>query len=287
MKNYILLLRPRQWIKNLFVLVGILFAGKFFDASLLIDALILTASFTLAAGSVYVINDIVDVDADRMHPKKKERPIASGAISVSNAYLLLFATIILSMVLALSVSIAPTFIILSYIIMNVFYTFYLKYIPILDVFVISTGFIMRVLVGTFGIGIMPSNWLILCTFMLTLFLGFSKRRAELILTGDSNAARNVLKYYKRAFLDHAMTVTVGGTLISYALYTMSPETILRHGTENLLYTIFPVTYALFRYYYIVESEITKDDAATSLTTDRSLQVAIIVWLITFFAIKIL
>lgn len=287
MKNYILLLRPRQWIKNLFVLVGILFSGKFFDTLLLIDALILTVSFIFAASSVYILNDIVDADADRLHPEKKNRPIASGAIPITHAYGLLITTIILSLALAITVSTVPTLIVLAYIIMNIFYSFYLKYIPILDVFVISTGFIMRVLVGTYGIGITPSNWLILCTFMLTLFLGFSKRRAELLLTGDSANTRNVLKYYRRPFLDHAMTVTVGGTLLSYALYTMSPETILRHGTENLLYTIFPVTYALFRFYFIIDSGITKDDAATSVTTDRSLQIAIIAWLAMFFGIKMI
>lgn len=285
--NYFLLLRPQQWIKNLFVFVGLVFSGAIVQPALFVDGLMLFFGFSLGAGSVYVLNDLIDAEQDRLHEQKRFRPIASRAVTEKEAYILTaFSTILSSLLIGL-VSLTALAILISYLLMNLAYTLSLKNIPILDVFVVAFGFVLRVFIGTFGLGIAPSNWLILCTLSLTLFLGFSKRKAEKFRFEDNAQTRQVLEKYTTTFLDHALTVTASATILSYALYTMSEDTINRHGTENLLYSALPVTFAIFRYFYLIESRLAGEDAATSLVKDKALQLSVLAWLGLFFGLQLL
>jgi 4-hydroxybenzoate polyprenyltransferase len=173
------------------------------------------------------------------------------------------------------------FMMLAYGLMNVLYTFYLKNVVLVDVFVIAAGFMLRILVGTLGVSIPPSQWLVLCGIMITLFLGFSKRRAEIATMGENNHShRHVLKHYSPAFLDQMINITASGAIMSYGLYTMSPDTVRVHGTENLIYTVPIVTFGIFRYIYLLHHHHGGTDAAHEVVRDRWLALTVVVWLAT-------
>ena len=183
----------------------------------------------------------------------------------------------------------PVFIILlSYLIMNLFYNFALKHIVIIDVFCIATGFMLRIMAGTVGVGIPPSKWLLLCGLMITLFLGFAKRRAEFISSSENNhEVRAVLKSYSPSFLDELITICATGTIISYSLYTMSTETIRLHHTENLIYTVPFVIYAVFRYIYLLNHQHTGEDPTTDLLRDPHILASVACWaLMTIYMVKL-
>ena len=285
MNPYLTLIRPRQWFKNLFVLVGVFFSGQFTDPQTLLAALSLVLAFTLGSGAVYVFNDLVDAGVDRLHPRKQHRPIASGQISRTAALVYAAALCLVSAIIAAWISTSSLIIIATYFVLNLAYTLSLKHIPVLDVFAIAGGFLLRVLIGTVGLGITPSNWLLLCTLMLTLFLGFAKRFSEKQLATDSGSGRRVLERYSTRFLRGAMTLTAGGTIIAYVLYTVSPETIERQNTGNLIFTAIPVIYGIGRYFFLIVTQRTQDDAATSFLQDRSLQLTAVAWIALFWAVQ--
>ena len=285
MNPFLTLIRPRQWFKNLFVLVGVFFSGQFTDPQTLLAALSLVLAFTLGSGAVYVFNDLVDAEADRRHPRKQHRPIASGQISRTAALVYAAALCLVSAIIAAWISTSALIIIATYFVLNLAYTLSLKHIPVLDVFAIAGGFLLRVLIGTVGLGITPSNWLLLCTLMLTLFLGFAKRFSEKQLATDSGSGRRVLERYSTRFLRGAMTLTAGGTIIAYVLYTVSPETIERQNTGNLIFTAIPVIYGIGRYFFLIVTQRTQDDAATSFLQDRSLQLTAVAWIALFWAVQ--
>lgn len=228
MYSVIKLLRPHQYIKNGFVLLGPLFAHQW-SMQTLTGAALAFFAFCCMASAVYVLNDIMDVDADREHPIKCRRPLPSGKVSLSLAKSLLAGMVIGSILLSLTVSLWITLFVSIYFVMNILYSWRLKHIVILDVFIISAGFMLRILAGTVGLGIVPSAWLLLCGLMVTLFLGFSKRRAELLVLENSgangNLTRKVLNDYSPAVLEQFITVTAACTILSFGLYTVSPQTI--------------------------------------------------------------
>ena len=281
-RAFLRLMRPHQWIKNGFVLLGLVFGHGWTEPALVADVLALFAAFCLASSAVYVMNDIADRDADRLHPTKRFRPLAGGDVGVGAARMLCIVLALGGLALATTVSLPALLIVGAYVVLNVAYSAGLKHVPILDVFIISGGFMLRILAGTTGIGIPPSKWLLLCGLMLTLFLGFGKRRSELVaLTGDANGIpgqRAALDGYSKPLLDLLITVSVAGAAIGYALYTVDEKTIALHGTDRLILTLPFVLYGLFRYLQLMYSRGGGGDPAWELLHDPHLIVATAGWL---------
>jgi len=274
------LMRTHQWVKNGFVFTGLLFGHAWHD-SLLIERVIVAAiAFSLVSSCIYIINDIVDREQDRHHPKKKNRPLAKQTVSVNSAVVLAAMLAITAFSLAYWVSAIALWIIVGYAVMNLAYSFRLKHVVILDVFIIAAGFMLRILVGTLGVEIPPSQWLLLCGLMVTLFLGFAKRRAEIIaLTDDKTSHRKVLEHYSPILLDHLIVVTAAGLIMSYSLYTLSPDTIRIHGTDNLVYTVPFVMYGVFRYIYLLHHQSGGGDPSRDLARDPHMLAVVGCWLL--------
>lgn len=274
-KYLIKLLRPHQYVKNSFVLVGVLFSRQW-DIYTLLQAAWAFCAFSLSASAVYILNDLSDIEADRAHPKKRYRPLPSGKVSITAArklaIILFLATFIPTLLLKDWILVS---IMLTYIVMNIAYSLCLKHIVLLDVFVISMGFMLRLLAGTWGIGIAPSEWLLLCGMMLTLFLGFCKRTSELLqsaMADDTFAekSRRVLTEYNTAMLEQFTSITAACAIISFGLYTVSDQTIRTQGTSNLIYTLPLVIYGIFRYLFLLHRHGKGTDTAKDLFTDRHL-----------------
>jgi len=282
MRALVRLMRPHQWIKNGFVFLGVVFGHGWEDRQLMTEVLILFVAFCFASSAVYVLNDIADREADRLHPSKRFRPLASGDVGTGPAAALCAVLALAGLALAASVSIPALLIVAGYVVLNFAYSAGLKHVPILDVFIIAGGFMLRILAGTTGLGIPPSKWLLLCGLMLTLFLGFGKRRSELVaLTGDANgnsAQRASLDGYSRSLLDLLIAVSVAGAAIGYALYTVDAETIEMHGTDRLILTLPFVLYGLFRYLQLMYSKGGGGDPAWEMLHDPHLIVATAGWL---------
>ncbi|KAB8044180.1 decaprenyl-phosphate phosphoribosyltransferase [Janthinobacterium rivuli] len=285
MRALIRLLRPHQYIKNGFVLLGLLFATQR-DAATATHAALAFLAFCAMASAVYVLNDLLDAEADRQHPQKSRRPIASGQVSVPVAWCACVLLAGAALTLGAAVGLAVPLLLLTYLALNVAYSLYLKHVVILDVFVISAGFMLRILVGTVGIGIAPSQWLLLCGLMVTLFLGFAKRHAELMQlaaagprAGSGGAcARRVLDDYSGVMLGQFIAVSAACTVLSYSLYTVSRDTIATHGTANLIYTVPFVVYGIFRYLFLLHLRAQGNDTAHDLLTDRHLLLTVASWL---------
>lgn len=281
-RAFLRLMRPHQWIKNGFVFLGVVFGHGWTEPTLVADVLALFAAFCLASSAVYVMNDIADRDADRLHPTKRFRPLARGDVGVGAARALCIVLALAGLALAARVSLPALLIVGAYAALNLAYSAGLKHVPILDVFIISGGFMLRILAGTTGIGIPPSKWLLLCGLMLTLFLGFGKRRSELVaLTGEANGVpgqRASLDGYSKPLLDLLITVSVAGAAIGYALYTVDEKTIALHGTDRLIFTLPFVLYGLFRYLQVMYSRGGGADPAWELLHDPHLIVATAGWL---------
>jgi 4-hydroxybenzoate polyprenyltransferase len=271
------LMRPHQWVKNGFVFVGLLFGHAWRDPAMVMAALSAFAAFCLLSSAVYVVNDCVDRDQDRHHPDKRNRPLASGAVSMGAALALAAACFAGSFTLAMATSRAP-WLFLLYVLLQVLYNLGAKHIVVLDVFIIAAGFMLRILAGTVGIGIAPTHWLLLCGLMLTLFLGFAKRRAELeILVDDSAIHRRVLEHYSRPMLDQFIVIAATGTVIAYAFYTVSADTMALHGTRWLIATVPFVLYGLLRYLYLLHRQGGGGDPARELLGDPHLLAALAGW----------
>jgi 4-hydroxybenzoate polyprenyltransferase len=274
------LMRPYQWVKNAFVFTGLLFGHAWHDPKLVMQVVMAFVAFCLVSSAIYTINDIVDLEQDRHHPKKSMRPLASGTVSISSAFMLATVLAMLGLVLAYRASPTVLIILVVYALMNIAYSLRLKHVVILDVFIIATGFMLRILAGTLGVGIPPSQWLLLCGLMVTLFLGFTKRRAEIIaLTDDKNAHRKVLEHYSPVLLDKMIGITAAGLIMSYSLYTMNPDTIRTHGTANLIYTVPFVMYGIFRYIYLLHHQSRGGDPSHDLVRDHHLLIVVGAWLV--------
>jgi 4-hydroxybenzoate polyprenyltransferase len=280
--NLLKLARPKQWIKNLFVFAPVLFSGHVFDPNYLLTAISAFIVFCLVSSSVYVINDIMDVESDRVHPKKKFRPIASGEVSIKQA--IIYAVILLVPVAA-SFFFERTifsFIILLYFITNLIYSLWIKSVVLLDVFFISFGFMLRVLGGAACISVVVSSWMILTTIFISLFLAISKRRGELsqaVNTENLERQRKVLKDYSVQYADELNTIAAAGTIISYALYTVSERTITTFGTDKLIYTTPFVIYGIFRYMYLIHQKNMGESPTTMVTKDIPIMLNVFLWFI--------
>ncbi len=272
-------MRPQQWVKNGFVFTGLLFGHAWHDPALVYRVVTAAIAFSLISSCAYIINDLADREQDRHHPAKRNRPLASGAVSPGMAAVL--AALLGTSAIALSYWVSPgvLFIILGYWGMNLAYSFGLKHVVILDVFIIAAGFMLRILAGTVGVGIPPSQWLLLCGLMVTLFLGFTKRRAEIIsLAQDRKRHRKVLEHYSPVLLDKMIGITAAGVIMSYSLYTMSPDTAHAHGTSHLIYTVPFVMYGIFRYIYLLHHQSGGGDPSRDLARDPHLLAVMAAWL---------
>ncbi len=281
------LLRPHQWVKSGFVFVGLLFGHVWHDGALVQSVLFAAAAFSLAASAVYVLNDLADRERDRQHPEKCHRPLASGAVKVSQALILGGVCLVSALVLAYAASNLVLLIVLAYVVLNVAYSMGLKHVVLLDVFIISTGFMLRILAGTLGVGIAPSHWLLLCGLMLTLFLGFAKRRAELnVMAGRGGSHRRVLNDYDPVLLDTLIGICATSAIVSYSLYTVSAETLVMHGTANLIYTVPFVIYGVFRYLFLLHRRNGGGDPAAALLQDAHLMAAFGGWVAAVLALLV-
>jgi 4-hydroxybenzoate polyprenyltransferase len=275
----IALLRPHQWLKSGFVLVGPLFGHAWADPHKAVLALLAFAAFCLVSSAIYVLNDIVDREQDRRHPGKRQRPLASGAVGLPAAITTGLLCLGGGLALAFAGGRALVAILAGYLLLNVAYSLRLKHVVILDVFIIAAGFMLRLLAGTVGIGIVPSHWLLLCGLMLTLFLGFAKRRAELnVLLSESRGHRRVLEHYTAGMLDQFITLTATATVLAYSLYTVSADTLGLHHTPWLIATVPFVVYGLMRYLFLLHRRDGGGDPASELLTDPHLLAAFLGWL---------
>ena len=254
-KKYLRLIRAPHWIKNVFLFVPLVYSRKLFNADDLILSLLGFVAFNFASSIVYVLNDIIDKDRDRLHPKKRFRPIPAGEISVQNALFVLLGLGILVVLFSLKLNFHFQIIIILYILLNTAYSFKLKNIVLLDIFSIAGGFILRVWAGTVVIGVEASSWLILITLFISLFLAVMKRMSESELLSsedqDSVPVRRVLENYSRRFIDQISAVSAGSVIVFYTLYTVSQRTVETFGTEKLIYTTGFVVFGIYRYMYLV------------------------------------
>jgi 4-hydroxybenzoate polyprenyltransferase len=285
-RSYIKLIRPKQWLKNLFVFAPIIFAKELFEPALIMTVVRAFVAFCLTASAIYILNDIADREADRVHPEKRNRPIASGAISVGGALGVFFALI--AATAALVSDMPPGFILLlgTYFLLNLAYSYKLKEILLLDVFVVAAGFMLRILGGAYAIDVRVSSWIVLCSLFISLFLGFAKRRGELTqaLASGTQSKRKVLLLYSVEFIDQLLTVTAAGTVISYALYTVAPRTVQMFGTEKLIYTTVFVLYGVFRYLYLIHTTPKTENPTDAVTSDLPIIITGVLWILSCVAL---
>jgi 4-hydroxybenzoate polyprenyltransferase len=273
-------MRPYQWTKNLFLLAPLLFGMKLGDQSALINAAIGTVAFCLLSSALYLLNDIVDADADRAHPQKRLRPIASGALSTPVVISSIFILLIGSFALAFLVGIKFGLLALAYCVVTLAYCFAFKHAIVLDGMLIATGFVLRVVAGAIAVNVLPTHWLIVCAFLLALFLAFSKRRQELLtLSADAANHRKVLGLYTVGYLDRANNILLAATIVCYALYTVAPETVNRFGTDKLIYGSVFVIYGLLRYLALLQKSENGGNPSKMLLKDMPLLLAIVGWAI--------
>jgi len=278
-------LRPWQWTKNLLLFAGALFSQQLGNPQLVLRAVAGFIAFSLLSGAVYLLNDLADLEADRRHPKKRLRPIASGRLPAAAGWAALGP--LLGIVLAISMWLGAGFSIVawSYFGLNLAYSLGLKHQVIIDVFIIAIGFVMRAIAGVelllpVSPGTELSPWLLVCTFFGALFLGLAKRRREVAnAAADPALQREVLEHYTPALLDGLLLVSAASSLMGYALYTIWPATVAKFGTEALLYTVPIVAYGIFRYLYLVRDSENTEDPANVLLTDRPLAACVLLYLV--------
>ena len=278
-------LRPRQWTKNLLLFAGVLFSRQFGDWALVGRAAAGFLSFSLLAGAIYLVNDILDAPADRLHPRKRHRPIASGRLPVPVAWAALVPVLAISGGIAWWLGVDFAAIAAIYLVLNVAYSFGLKHQVLIDVFVVAIGFVLRAIAGVALLvpvspGTELSPWLLVCTFFGALFLGLAKRRREIANAGaDAAARRAVLDHYTPELLDGLLLVSAAASLMGYALYTIWPATVAKFHTEALLYTVPFVAYGIFRYLYLVRVSENTEDPSQVLLSDRPLGVCVLLYVV--------
>jgi len=280
--NYLQLLRVPQWIKNLFVFVPLLFSLHLFEASYFLPTLKAFVTFCLASSFIYIINDIIDINADASHPQKKHRPLPSGKISKQSALITSIIILFLLIVLSFISPIEFIYFLTSFILLNIFYSIYFKHIVILDVFSIAAGFTIRVLGGAAIINVPVSSWLILTTMFISLFLGVMKRHSELeqITKLETTASRKVLAEYSLTFTNQMATVAAAGVIICYALYTVSQRTVMVFGSENLIYTTPFVVFGIFRFMYLEYLNQKGENTTQIMLTDIPMIMTVILYIAT-------
>jgi 4-hydroxybenzoate polyprenyltransferase len=274
-------MRFSQWSKNLILFAALIFSQNLFHTGMLSNVTSAFIIFCLLSGSIYILNDLIDLNQDRMHPQKSKRPLASGTLKPFTAIISGIILVVLSLISAFWLNTNFAWIALGYFILQIAYSTILKHIIILDVLAISTGFVLRAIAGGEVIGVPISSWLLICTILLALFLALGKRRHELLLLEeDAVHHRKILYEYSPGLLDQMISVATASTVIAYALYTMSAETTEKFHTDNLKYTIPFVLYGIFRYLYLIHQKNEGGSPEKILLNDKPLILNIILYLIT-------
>lgn len=278
------LCRPHQWVKNFFVLAPLLFSNSILKSDLVVNALVAFACFCLISSTIYILNDLIDREADRQHPRKKNRPLASGRVQPTTA--IVMGILLLVIALCSAVFLLPRSFLLFvvvYWISSLLYCFWLKRLVIVDVLMIAIGFVLRVLGGCAAIDVNASSWVIVCAFFLALVLGFGKRRTEIANLGTQSEYRSTLAHYDIPKLDMLLAIATAVCLVAYTLYTVAPDTVKLHQTDKLIYTIPLVAYGLFRYLFKVQDG-KGDGPAEILVSDPVFMVIGALWAGTAFMI---
>jgi len=274
-------LRIHQWIKNFFVFAPLIFSQNVFNLPLLVKTIFAFVLFCILSGATYILNDIQDLEEDKLHPVKSKRPLASGRLKKTHAFSACILLVLLGLVGAYYLHIHFFMALLIYFILQIVYSSWIKHVVILDVFLVASGYLIRVIAGGLTIGVQLSPWLFICTFLIALFLALSKRRHELILLDEgAEAHRPILKEYTPLLLDQMIAVVTASTVISYCLYTVSSETIAKFGTKNLLFTVPFVLYGIFRYLYLVHQKDEGGSPEALIIKDKPLLVDLFLWIAT-------
>lgn len=285
MKAYIQLIRPKDWAKNAFLFIPLFFAGQFFETDKLTELFIGFICFSLVASSIYIMNDYRDIEDDKKHPVKSKRPLASGAVNKTTAIIIAVAFLVAGFTAAWFLRDKFMFILGIYFLMNVGYSFGLKNIPILDIFIISVGFVLRIKAGSV-ISLIPlSEWLIIMVFLLALFMAFAKRRDDVLLklsSGDD--MRKAVKGYNLEFINTALSLICAVIIVAYLMYTKSPDVEQRLQTYRLYYTCIFVLAGIFRYLQLVFVQQNSQSPTKILYKDRFIQVTILLWILSFYVI---
>lgn len=279
---YLRLLRAQQWVKNVFVFAGLVFGRKFLDPDSVLQALAAFGCLCLVSSHVYIVNDIRDRAEDRLHPRKSRRPIAAGQVSIATAVAVAALLLAAGLGWAAWLDRGLLIAVLSYLALQIAYNAWFKHAVILDVICLGLGFVIRAVAGAVVIHVEISHWLVICTFTLCLFMGFSKRRCELnALAGPSGAAgthRRTLTIYTPDLLNHMTTLTAGIAVVSFMLYASDPLTVAKFGSYYLLYTLPLVVYAIFRFAVLVEHG-QVDGPTDVVLRDRPFQIAVAAWVL--------
>ncbi len=274
-------MRPSHWVKNLVVFAALIFAQVYTDPQKVLLAVIAFIAFCFGTSAVYIINDIFDRENDKKHPVKSKRPIASGKVPIPGAITVSVILLVVSIALSAYANFLTVLALATYIILNLAYSAFLKHVVIIDVMSIAAGFVLRAAAGGFAIEVPISPWLLVCTILLALFLGFGKRRHELALLNDQAINhRKALADYSTPFLDQMISVVTASTVVAYAFYTLSPEVVEKFDTHWLSATIPFVLYGIFRYLFLIFHRGTGGNPTKLMLTDVPLLLCVLLWLIT-------
>jgi 4-hydroxybenzoate polyprenyltransferase len=272
-------LRPKQWSKNLLVFAGLVFSHNLFDLTNFLRSLGGFVAFCLLSGAVYLVNDLADVEKDRLHPLKRSRPIASGRLKPGTAKVSAVVAAAIALVGGFALDWRFGAIGLAYFVMQLAYSFRLKHMVVLDVMTVAAGFALRAVAGTVLVNVTISSWLFVCTILFALFVALAKRRHELLtLGGGGSGHRAVLENYSETLLDQMMAVATSSAVIAYSLYTIAPETIAKFGTHNLMLTVPFVLYGVYRYLYLVYRKEMGGAPEQALVSDLPLLVDVLLWM---------
>lgn len=284
MKYHLRLLRPHQWVKNIFVFIPAFFAGKI--AIIAHDNRLIVAfvSFCAIASSVYILNDILDVEKDKLHEQKRGRPLATGAVSLRTAIVLMAILLVAAVASSLFVGLSFFYVIAGYFLLNVVYSVVLKHVSIIDISLIAIGFVLRVLAGGVAVQVFVSKWLIMMTFLLACCLALGKRRDDLLLDVDKNDLRPSLRGYTLSFIDTCLIVLAGTTIVCYIMYTVSEEVVQRINSDNIYLTSVFVIIGILRFLQIAIVEEKSGSPTLILLKDTMIQAMIGMWFIAFFII---
>lgn len=274
-------LRVQQWIKNFFLFAPLIFSENMFNIPLLLKTIFAFVLFCILSGAAYILNDLQDLEEDKLHPVKSKRPLASGRLGKKPAFLVFLFLGVLGLSWAYLINFRFFAALLVYFILQIAYSIWLKHVVILDVLIVAIGFLIRVVAGGLAIEVQISPWLLLCTLLLALFLALSKRRHELVFLNEgAEVHRPILKEYTPHLLDQMISVVTASAVISYCLYTISSETIEKFGTNNLIITVPFVLYGIFRYLYLVHQKEEGGSPESLIIKDKPLLFAVFFWIVT-------
>jgi 4-hydroxybenzoate polyprenyltransferase len=279
-KEIIKSLRPHQWTKNFFVFAPLIFSENVFNFPLILKSVLAFVLFCVLSGAIYIWNDLRDIDEDKLHPVKSQRPLASGRLEKTPAVVAFVFLCVLGLSLSFVLNLNFFLLALGYVLLQLAYSGWLKHVVILDVLLVAAGFLIRVIAGGVAIKVDISAWLLICTFLLALFIALSKRRHELIfLEKEASSHRPILKEYSPYLLDQMISVVTASTVIAYCLYTISEETIAKFGSSNLIFTVPFVLYGIFRYLYLIHQKCEGGSPESLLIKDKPFFFGILLWIV--------